>query len=378
MVDFSKQTRRNVLVPRPCRLGLTLGWLCLAVPAAADGPAVVPFTYSPSFTMSPTVSGTPSTTPAAFNGLQPHQPGAPTDLMSRLGGDGKTPLAIPLSVQFGSGSGVSFLYSLAAAAAPNGQAPAPARAASYGFSNALAFSHDALHLSGLMQFGGGKGADGKPTQSQIISQALAFNSNGWKFDAHYNAVGKDNSADTLKAAALKLGMADDRASATAGQLAGLLGQKDLGLGLAHTDAHGTLGFSLKQNDNALTHVKTTDQLLSFGRTFGHGLQFEATHDSASTAPTQGDALKALTTTTNHLKLGMDGGRGMSFSAEANTIGDSKGRAEQHMAYSFANQFKNTHFATHFGSNSLQSAPKTAKRRTRRWAWTLTARRRAWA
>ena len=351
-------------MPRRRRAAAVAG-LCLlaAARARADGPAVIPFTYSPAFTASPTAAGTFTSTPAALNVLQPHRGDAPTDLLSRLNGNGKTPLAIPLSVQFGQGQGVSFLYSLAAAPSAPGQKIAPPPAASYGFRNALAFSHDALHLTGMMQFGGGKGADGKTAQSQVISQALAFDQGGWKFDAHYSAVGKDNTEGSLKASALKLGMADDQASAAAGQLAGLVGQKDLGLGLAHTDAHGTLGFALKENTNELSHVKTTEQTLSFGRTFGHGMQFEATHNAVSAKPTQGDALRALTTTTNHLKLGLDGGKGMSFSAEANTVGDSKGRAEQHMAYAFANQFKDAHFSTHFGSNSVKGSDGKATDQT---------------
>jgi len=318
---------------KPLRLGLTLGWLCLAAACAhADDPAVVSV-------------------------LQPHQPGQATDLMSRLGANAATPFSIPLNVQFGHGSGVCFLYNLAAAPPPTDgkKAPAAPRAATYGFSNALAFGHDALHLNGLMYFGNGPGADGKSKASQAISQALSFENKGWKLDAHFQSVGKDfGAADTLKGAAPMMGLASNLTAATAGQIAGLRGQSDLGFGLAHTDSHGSFGVGFKENDNKISHLKTTQQSLSLGRSFGHGLQFEAGRDILSAKPTEGDAAKTLTTTTNHLKLGMDGGKGLSFSAEANLVGDTKGRAEQHMAYSFANQFGSTHFATHFGSNSLKS------------------------
>ena len=305
---------------KPLRLGLTLGWLCLAAGrAGADGP--VPAT--PGFTSPPSLAA---------------------------------PLSIPLTVQFGHGSGVSFLYNLAAASPDGSKASAGPRAATYGFSNALAFGHDSLHLNGLMYLGNGPGADGKSKTSQVISQALTFENKGWKLDAHFQSVGKDfSAADTLKGAAPTLGLASDLTAATAGQMQALRGQNDLGFGLAHTDAHGSLAVGFKENDNAVSHLKTTTQSLSLGRTFGHGFQFEAGRDTLSAKPTGGNASTALTTTTNHLKLGMDGGKGMSFSAEANLVGDTKGRAEQHLAYSFANQFGTTHFATHFGSNSLQSS-----------------------
>jgi hypothetical protein len=331
---------------KPLRLGLALGWLCLtAARAYADGPA------TPGF-----VLPTAHAIPAAFNGFQPHQPGQALDLTARLGVNAATPLSIPLNVQFGHGSGISFLYNLAAAApvADGRKAPAAPRAATYGFSNALAFGHDALHLNGLMYFGNGPGADGKSKASQAISQALSFENKGWKLDAHFQSVGKDfGAADTLKGAASMMGLASDLTAATAGQLAGLRGQNDLGFGLAHTDAHGSFGVGFKENNNGVSHLKTTQQSLSLSRSFGHGLQFEAGRDTLSAKPTEGDAARALTTTTNHLKLGMDSGKGLSFSAEANLVGDTKGRAEQHMAYSFANQFGGTHFATHFGSNSLK-------------------------
>lgn len=329
------------------RLGLALSWLCLAaVRAHADGPTPA----HPSFTApaGPAI-------PAAFNGLQPHQPGQATDLMSRLGLDAATPLNVPLNVQFGHGSGVSFLYNLAAAQPPTDgkKAPAAPRAATYGFSNALAFGHDALHLNGLMYLTSGPGADGKSKASQVISQALAFENKGWKLDAHYQSVGKDfGAADTLKGAAPALGLASGLTAAVAGQMAGLRGQNDLGFGLTHADAHGSFGLGFKENVNQISHLKTTQQSLSLGHTFGHGLQFEAARDMLNVKPTGGDG-KALTTTTSHLKLGMDGGKGLSFSAEANLIGDTQGRAEQHLAYSFANQFGGTHFAARFGSNSLQ-------------------------
>ncbi len=345
MAFLSADNLTNGAKQRPLRLGFALGWLCLSAACAqADGPV------TPGFTL-PTAPAIP----AAFNGLQPHQPGQGTDLMSRLGADAANPLLLPLNIQFGHGSGVSFLYSLAAAAPPadGKKAPPSPRAATYGFSNALAFGHDSLHLNGLMYLSNGPGADGKSKASQVISQALAFENKGWKLDAHYQSVGKDfGAADMLKGAAPTLGLASDLTAATAGQLAGLRGQNDLGFGLSHTDAHGSFGVGFKENDNAVSHLKTTEQSLSLGHTFGHGLQFEAGRNTLSAKPTQGDG-KTLTTTTNHLKLGLDGGRGLSFSAEANLIGDTTGRAEQHMAYSFANQFGATHFATHFQSNSLQ-------------------------
>ena len=306
---------------RPLGLGIALGWLCLAaVRAGADSPALPGFA-----------------------------PAAPS---AALAG----PLSIPLNVQFGRGGGVSFLYNLAAAPAQGGgNAPAAPRAATYGFSNALAFGGDSLHLNGLMYMGSGPGADGKAKTSQVISQALSFQNKGWKLDAHYQSVGKDfGAADMLKGAAPTLGLASDLTAATAAQMQGLRGQNDLGFGLAHADAHGSLSLGFKENENAVTHVKTTQQSLSLGRTFGHGLQFEAGQDTLRAAPTQGGASSALTTTTNHLKLGMDGGQGLSFSAEANLIGDTKGRAEQHLAYSLADQLNGTHFAARFQSNSLKS------------------------
>lgn len=346
MAFLSADNRTNGVKQRPLRLGLALGWLCLSAACArADGPVTTGFVL-------PTVPAIP----AAFNGFQPHQPGQATDLMSRLGADAANPLLLPLNIQFGHGSGVSFLYSLAAAAplTDGHKAPPAPRAATYGFSNALAFGHDSLHLNGLMYLSNGPSADGKNKASQVISQALAFENKGWKLDAHYQSIGKDfGAADMLKGAAPTLGLASDLTAATAGQMAGLRGQNDLGFGLAHTDAHGSFGIGFKENDNAVSHLKTTQQSLSLGHNFGHGLQFEAARDMLNVKPTQGDG-KALTTTTNHLKLGMDSGQGLSFSAEANLIGDTTGRAEQHMAYRFANQFGATHFATRFQSNSLQT------------------------
>ena len=317
---------------KPLRLGLTLGWLCLAAARAhADGP--VP----PAFVA-----------PSAFT--------APS-IFSARSGLAAAPLSIPLNVQFGHGSGISFLYNLAAAApADGGKATAAPRSTTYGFSNALAFGHDSLHLNGLMYVGNSAGTDGKSKASSVISQALAFENKGWKFDAHYQSVGKDfGAASALKGAASTLGMVSDMTANTAAQLEGLRGQNDLGFGLAHTDAHGSFNVGFKENQNGVSHLKTTQQSLSLGHTFGHGLQFEAGRDTLSAKPTQGDMARMLTTTTNHLKLGMDSGKGMTFSAEANLVGDTKGRAEQHMAYAFADQFGGTHFATHFLSNSLKSA-----------------------
>lgn len=330
---------------KPLRLGLALGWLCLAAPCArADSPA------TPGF-----VPPSGPALPAAFSGLQPRAPGQATDLVARLGAGG-APLLLPLNVQFGHAGGVSFLYHLAAPT-DGGKAPAAPRSTTYGFSNKLVFGHDALHLNGLMYLGSGPGADGKNKTSQVISQALAFENNGWKLDAHFQSVGKDfGGADALKGAAPSLGLASDLTAAVAGQLAGLRGQKDLGFGLAHTDARGSFGLMFKENDNAVSHLKTTEQSLSLGHTFGHGLQFEAARDTLSAKPTEGGGT-ALTTTTSHLKLGMDGGRGLSFSAEANLVGDTKGRAEQHQAYSFADQFGGARFAARFGSNSLKSGGK---------------------
>ena len=315
---LSSRGKTSSTTKTPRRLGVALGWLCLAAaPAHADGPAV-PLAHSFTTASAPTA-----------------------------------PLLLPVNVQFGHGSGVSFLYNLAAAspAADTKTAAAP-RAATYGFSNALAFGHDALHLNGLMYLANGPGGDGKAKASSVVSQALAFENKGWKLDAHYQSVGKDfGAADALKGAAPSLGLASDLTAAVAGQLAALRGQNDLGFGLTRADAHGTLGAAFKENDNAVTHLKTTQQTLSLGRTFGHGFQFEASRDALNARPTQGDA-QALTTTTDHLKLGMDGGKGLTLSAEASLIGDTKGRAEQHLAYAFADQIKGTHVAAHFGSNSL--------------------------
>lgn len=323
MAFSSADNTRNGTAARPLRLGLALGWLCLAAARAhAEAPAV-PLAHS--FT-------TNSSAPAP-------------------------PLLLPLNVQFGHGSGVSFLYNLAAAPTEGNKTAAAPRAATYGFSNALAFGHDALHLNGLMYLANGPGGDGKNKASSVVSQALAFENKGWKLDAHYQSVGKDfGAADALKGAAPALGLASDLTAAVAGQLAGMRGQSDLGFGLTRADAHGSLGASFKENDNAVSHLKTTRQTLSLGHSFGHGFQFEASRDALNAKPTGGDGGqgKALTTTTDHLKLGMDGGRGLTFSAEANLIGDTKGRAEQHLAYAFADQLKDTHFAARFGSNSLQN------------------------
>ena len=168
-------------------------------------------------------------------------------------------------------------------------------------------------------------------------------------------MGKDFGAgDTIKGAATKLGLASTLTDDAAKQLEGLRGQNDLGFSLAHADAHGNFGFLLKENTNQVSHLKTMEQAVSLGQSFGHGLQFEAGRDTVSAKPTQGDLSKALTTTTNHLKLGMDQGKGLSFSAEANLIGDSKGRAEQHMAYNFADQIKDAQFHTSFQTNSVKT------------------------
>jgi len=308
----------------PLRLGIALGWLCLAAARAhADGPAV-PLAHS---------FAAPSVAAAA-------------------------PLLLPLNVQFGQGSGVSLLYNLAAApTAGDGKATAAPRAATYGFSNALAFGHDSLHLNGLMYQASGPDAHGKSKASSAISQALAFENKGWKLDAHYQSVGKDfGAADALKGAAPALGLASGLTSDAAGRLEGLRGQNDLGFGLARVDARGSFGASFKENDNSISHLKTTEQALTLGRSFGRGLLFEAARDTLNAKPTSGNGA-ALTTTTDHLKLGMDGGRGLSFSAEAGLIGDTKGRAEQHLAYGLVGQLKDTHLAAHFGSNSLQSGAK---------------------
>ncbi len=347
MAFFNADIRRNGARSHPLRRGITLGWLCLgaALPAIADSP--LPAT--PSLLSKPTLA-----IPAAFNGLQPHQFGQSTDLMARLGADAAAPLNIPLNVQFGGKSGVSFVYNLAAVQAQNGKAAAP-RSAAYGFSNSLALSHDALHLNGLMYFANGQNADGKNKQAQLISQALAFENKGWKFDAHYQSVGKDFGAgDNVKNAAAKMGLAANLDEGIANQLESLRGQNDLGFGLAHADGQGSFGFHLQQNSNAVTHLQTTTQSLAFGHTLGRGMQFDASRDTVSAKATAGgDASKALNTTINHLKFGMDQGKGLSLSAEANMIGDNHGRAEQHMAYQFANQLKNTQFATRFQSNSVQ-------------------------
>ncbi len=355
-----KNGMKNGMTRKQMRVGWALGWLCLAAAARAqaDGPAPLPFS-SLSGPAVPTI-------PLPFHGLQPHQPGQAADLTTRLGADASTPLSLPLNVQFGQGSGVSFLYHLAAPAAPadGKRTPAAPRSTTYGFSNKLAFGGDSLHLNGLMFFGNGAGADGKNKTSQVISQALAFENKGWKLDAHYQSVGKDfGAADTLKGAAPSLGLASDLTAAAAGQLEGLRGQNDLGFGLAHADAHGSVRVGFQENDNKVSHLKTTQQSLSLGHSFGHGLQFEASRDAVAAKPTEGKDAKTLTTTTNHLKLGMDGGKGLSFSAEANLIGDTKGRAEQHLAYSFADQLKDTHLAAHFGSNSLKEGDAKAGGKT---------------
>jgi hypothetical protein len=349
MAFLDVHIKKNGTWRKPLRLGAALGWLCLAAAtqAAADGP--VPAT--PSLISKPTLA-----IPAAFAGLQPHQFGQTTDLMTQLGLNSASPLNIPLNVKFGQSSGVSFVYNLAAASqAQNGKAVAP-RAAAYGFSNALALSHDALHLNGLMYFANGQNAGGQNKQSQLISQALAFENKGWTFDAHYQSVGKDFGAgDNVKNAATKLGLAANLNEAMANQLEGLRGQNDLGFGLAHTDAHGSLGFQLKENTNQVTHLQTMTQSLAFGHTLGRGMQFDASRDTVSAKATDGgDPSKALNTTTNHLKFGMDQGKGLSLSAEANLIGDSKGRAEQHMAYQFGDQFKNSQFHTSFQTNSAKT------------------------
>ena len=354
MASLNANNRKNGDWTQPYRLGAALGWLCLAAAssAAADGssPATPHLVSTPALASSPAI-------PAAFNGLQPHQFGQSTDLLTRLGLDGGGALNIPLNVQFGQSSGVSFVYNLAAAPTPNGKPqPQASRAAAYGFSNALALSHDALHLNGLMYFANGQNADGQNKQSQLISQALSFENKGWTFDAHYQAVGKDFGAgDTVKNAAMKLGLASNLNDAMATQLEGLRGQNDLGFGLGHTDGHGSFGFHLQQNSNAVTHLQTTTQSLAFGHTLGRGMQFEASRDmvSAKADGSGGDPSKALNTTTNHLKFGMDQGKGLSLSAEANMIGDSKGRAEQHLNYQLADQLKNTQFATKFQTNSVQ-------------------------
>ena len=348
--DITKNSVRQTAL----RLGITLGWLCLAAArATADAPA------TPSLTATP--GQTAPAIPLPFNGLQPHQPGQATDLMSRLTGDSSTPFSIPLNVQFGQHSGVSFLYNLAAApqdGQQNGQS-AP-RAATYGFSNALALGHDVLHLNGLMYMAGGQAGSGQSKTSQLISQALAFENKGWKFDAHYQSVGKDfGSGSTIKDAAGKLGFASNLTDDMAKQLEGLRGQNDLGFSLAHADAHGNFGFLLKENDNSANHLKTTEQTLSLARSFAQGVQFEAGRDTVSAKPTDGDLSKALTTTTNHLKLGMDRGKGLSFSAEANLIGDTQGRAEQHLAYHFADQLQGAQLATSFQTNSVKANGSSA-------------------
>ena len=346
MAFFQPKNRKNGALSSALRRGATLGWLCLtaALPVLADGPV----TTIPNLLATPTPA-----IPVAFNGLQSHPFGQTNDLMTKLGLDGTAPLQIPLNVQFGQKSGVSFVYNLAAAQPQNGRA-AP-RSAAYGFSNSLALSHDALHLNGLMYFATGQNASGQNKQSQLISQALAFENKGWKFDAHYQSVGKDFGAgDNVKNAAAKMGLAANLDDGIANQLEGLRGQNDLGFGLAHADGQGSFGFHLQQNSNAVSHLQTTTQSLAFGHTLGRGMQFDASRDTVSAKATAGgDTSKALSTTTNHLKFGMDQGKGLSLSAEANMIGDNHGRAEQHLAYGFSDQLKNTQFTTHFQTNSVQ-------------------------
>lgn len=316
MAYQNADNRKNGIKSSALRLGATLGWLCLtaAMPVLADGP--IPATPSLLSTPAPAI-------PAAFNGLQPHEFGQSTDLLTKLGLDGVSGLNIPLNVQFGQKSAVSFVYNLAAA--PADGKPAATRSAAYGFSNALAMSHDALHLNGLMYFANGQNQEGQNKQSQLISQALAFENKGWKFDAHYQSVGKDFGAgDNVKNAATKMGLAANLTDAMATQLEALRGQNDLGFGLSHT--------------------------------LGHGMQFEAAHDTVSPAAAgSSDPSKALSTTTNHLKFGMDQGKGLSLSAEANLIGDNHGRSEQHLAYGFADQLKNAQFQTKFLTNSVQNS-----------------------
>lgn len=262
-----------------------------------------------------------------------------------FGPDGRpAPLTLPLSLHFGEGNGVSFLYQAPPTVGPDGK-PQHSSPATYGFSNALNFGNNPLHLNGLMYAGG----DGKGKSSQVISQGLSYAGGGWKVDAHYQTVGKDF-AGLGGAAGTALGPTAD--AATLSRLQAARGQSEMGFAAQYAGARQKWGISLRQNDDQMAKAHTAQQTLSLSQTFGKGTQFDLSRDVVSSHPLTGaKGQTALTTTTNHLRLGLTPGKDASLSADALLVGDSRGRSEQHLAFAFNGKTPGATLAAGLRTNS---------------------------
>lgn len=254
--------------------------------------------------------------------------GGPPAAKTALGPDGRpVPLTLPLFLNFGETSGVSFLYQAAPTTRPDGK-PQRAAPATFGFSHALTFGGSPLHLNGLMYAVG----DARGKSSQVISQALSYDRNGWTVDAHFQTVGKDFAGlGSVPGAAL--GQTADAATLT--RLQAARGQSEMGFAAGHAGAHQKWGVSLRQNDDQTLKAHTAEQTLSLSQTFGKGAQFDVSHDVVSRRPLAGaTGQTSLTTTMDHVRLGLTPGKDTSLSADLRANRSSQGQSDRTLALNF--------------------------------------------
>lgn len=297
----------------------TLCGLCLTAALAVSG------ADGASADGRPTLVASPIQLPGFNNALWV---GGRPDAKPALGPDGRpVPLTLPLFLQFGENSGVSFLYQAAPATGADGKPRRPAPA-TYGFSHALTFGSSPLHLNGLMfDTGGGKGKS-----AQVISQALSYDRNGWKVDAHYQTVGKDF-AGLGGVSSAALGPTAD--AATLSRLQAARGQSEMGFAAQYAGARQKWGISLRQNDDQANKAHTAQQTLSLSQTFGKGAQFDVSRDVVSSRPLAGTkGQTSLTTTTDHLRLGLTPGKDVSLSADLRANTNSQGQSDRALTLGF--------------------------------------------
>ncbi|MBV9849773.1 MAG: hypothetical protein JO250_08895 [Armatimonadetes bacterium] len=256
--------------------------------------------------------------------------GLVTDAFSLKDSDLSKPLTLPLTLSFGGSGGVSFLYARPAALTlADGQKPVwNPQGAAYGLSNSLALGR--FHLDGVFSLSGGK-------LLSALSQTLTYAAGGWNMQAHFKSLdAKADGLSALRGATSALGAMSGMTSAALGELDALRGKRDLGFAAGYAARGSHFGFTFQNLADAGGKADTRRQLLSLGRSFGHGLSFEASRETVDLRPQNGQG--ALTTTTDHLSLSLAPMKGAAFSFAYQSIADTTGKADTHQTLSFSKSF----------------------------------------
>lgn len=258
---------------------------------------------------------------------------------------GPLPRVLPLSLKIGPNSGLSFLYLTPPPVPIPTRVPA-SPSALYGFSNQLALG-SAGQFKGMMYLAGGA-KNGKA--SQIISQSLGLSGGAWKFEAHYQDVGKDaDGFSALRGATPSLGLLSGMTGDALGGLEAARGKSGLGASLGWTTRREHFAASWDSLADQKARQKTMRQSLAYGRAFGGGVQLDLSRDTTQTAAM--DAKAASSATTNHLRLGFDRGHGLALVGDARLVSGSAGLSERHLAFNLVGATRDLSYKANFATDS---------------------------